>query len=187
MNYKRGQFHREFLEKKAEHEALKMEAYDMQSAAAFNAEVERYNEWAKYTAKQLFIDSCTHTYQGVICEVVTLGSEISLIAKMLNNTEIAVEYAMTEKLQVLEMPIIPIVGAKVGKKLENSSVVRERRGSLKFEVLAHIGHEKEFIGYNYPLLVKKAEELAGVQETNKKPFILMCADDYYLGVKKISY
>lgn len=184
MNYKRGKFHQVFLEKKAEHEALKMEAYDMQSAAVFNAEVERYNEWAKYTAKKLFIDSCTHTYQGVICEVVTLGEEISLIAKMLNDTDIAVEYAMTENLQVLEMPIIPVMGAKVGKKLEKGSAVRERRGSLEFEVLAHIGHEKNFIGYNYPSLLKKAEELAGAQETNKKPFILMCADDYYLGVKK---
>lgn len=184
MNYKRGQFHRVFLEKKAEHEALKMEAYDIQSAAAFNAEDERYHEWAKYTAKPLFIDSCTHTYNGVICEVVNRGEEISLIAKMLNDTDIAVEYAMTEKLRVIEMQLIAVTTAKTGKKLANNSIVKERRGNMEFEILAYIGHEREFIGFNYPKLAKKAGELAATLETNKKPFMLMCADDYYLGVKK---
>jgi len=173
-----------FLEKKAEHEALKMEAYDIQSAAAFNAEDERYHEWAKYTAKPIFIDSCTHTYNGVICEVVNRGEEISLIAKMLNDTDIAVEYAMTEKLRVIEMPLIFITVIRGVKKIANGSIVKERLKTGEFEVLAHIGHEREFIGFNYPNLAKKADELAATLETNKKPFILSCADEYYLGVKK---
>lgn len=184
MNYTRGQFHRVFLAEKANHEALKMEAYDIQSAAAFNAEDERYHEWAKYTAKPLFIDSCTHTYNGVICEVVNRGEEISLIAKMLNDTDIAVEYAMTEKLRVLEMPQIIVTIIRGVKILANNSIVKERRGNTEFEVLAHIGHEREFIGFNSPKLAKKGDELAATLETNKKPFILSCADEYYLGVKK---